>query len=1170
MRAFLTVFAIAFCAMASPDVHRLPLRFETTAGGLLVSHDGPYGVVLSPGSMTVVRDRDSVTARIVGADLGVRPQGVDPLAARANYLLGADAAHWRIGAPIFERAIYRSIYRGIDLVFHGSGGNVEYDFRVAPGADPRCIALEISGASALRIDADGSLAATTPSGEIRWKRPEVYQLDGGARQPVAGRFQLRGHRVTFALGRYDRSRELVIDPVLVYGTYLGGNDNDATRGIAVDASGNFYVTGYTFSTNLQTSGSVLQSSYHGGTMQADIGGDAFVAKYAASGALVYLTYLGGSGDDIGAAIAVDSSGNAYITGSTASSNFPKVGGYPAGYSGGGGNPMLTTFGDAFVAKLNPAGTALVYSLFLGGAQDDKGTAIAVDSAGNAYVGGTTLSANFPTRNPAFSTYKGVGGQPSLGGGAPLLNNGDGFVAKINAAGSDLAYSTYLGGSLDDSVTSIAIDPSGNAYVGGATLSKDFPVAGAFQAQFAGAASVSAQPVILTGDGFVTKLDATGKVSYSTYLGGPADDAVMGIAVDSAGEAYVAGFTSSSNLPGVAAGLQKTFKGPATVTGSRGFVWGDGFAAKLTSTGSLAWTTYLGGSNDDAAMAIALDAAGNAYVGGFTNSNTDFPLTADAIQHTYGGTRPAETDDTGDAFIAKISADGKTLLYSSYFGGTYDETIAGVALDAQGSVYVTGGTTSRNLPVTTNAAQRTFAGEDGIIQTESVGESFVAVFSGLGVVSPSITSVLNGATQDNRLSPGTAATVLGSNLPTDVSAGAKLGSQSITASFASATQWNVFIPTTASAGATTIQIGTSAPFNITLAAYAPALFTVAGSSGIVVGTHAGGGSISAASPAIGGETIQVSATGLGAGTAPITVTVGGAAATNVSATAGKDGIWQVTLTLPGSLAAGNQPVVLSVGGANSNTVSLPVGAVTGPVITAVQNGATFQAGIVANSWLTIRGVNLASQTDSWNNAIVNGQLPTSLDGVSVSVGGMPAYVNYISPTQINVVAPNLPAGPAAVTVTNQNVTTPAFASTASVYGPGFFLLPGNYAVATHQDYSLAVKNGTFSVTTVAAKPGDVIILWGAGFGPTSPSAPVGQLLPVSAFSSASPVTVTFTPVAGGPSTSATVYGAAMAPSYAALYQVAIQVPSPLADGDYSVVATVSGASSPVSTLLTVQN
>src|ERR1035438_3748513 len=362
----------------------------------------------------------SVVTKLAGANLASRPQGAAPLTATATYLIGQDPAGWRTGRPLFARAVYHGVYRGVDLVFHGDAGALEYDFVVPPGATPRRIALDISGASGVLLASDGALLIATPAGGIRWNKPVVYQWTDGVRQPVAGAFALHGRRVTFALGPYDHSRDLVIDPTLTYATYLGGNDNESSRGVAVDASGNIYVTGFTFSLNLPVTSGAFQTAYHGGSPQSDTGGDAFVAKYTPAGALVYVTYLGGGkgvnspvgADDAGDAIAVDSAGNAYVTGYTSSLDFPIVkGSYQTTFGGQTANQNLGPFGDAFVAKLNPTGTALVYSTYLGGSGDERGTAIAVDSKGNAYVGGDTLSANFPTKNPYQSSFKGSGGSP---------------------------------------------------------------------------------------------------------------------------------------------------------------------------------------------------------------------------------------------------------------------------------------------------------------------------------------------------------------------------------------------------------------------------------------------------------------------------------------------------------------------------------------------------------------------------------------------------------------------------------------------------------------------------------------------------------------------------------------------------------------------------------------
>ncbi len=599
------------------------------------------------------------------------------------------------------------------------------------------------------------------------------------------------------------------------------------------------------------------------------------------------------------------------------------------------------------------------------------------------MGGTTLSTNFPTANAFQTTNKGSGGSaPFLGAGTPpYMLNGDGFVTALNPSGSGLLFSTYLGGTLDDGVTAIAVDSAGNVYAGGFTLSNNFPVQAGFQTKYGGAASNAAQPVISTGDGFVAKFTSAGKLSYATYLGGSGDDMVMGLAVDAQGAVYVTGATTSSDFPGISANAaQKVLAGPTAIHNLTGFVWGDAFVAKLAPAGNaLAYATYLGGNNDDAGMAIAVDAAGDAIVGGFAMS-TNLPVTSDALQKTWagGGNLQFFTDPTGDGFLAKVSPDGSSFLYLSYYGGESSEAITALALDGQGNVIAAGNTTSTKLPVTANAAQRNFGGQSSETPTETTGDAFVAIFSGL-----------------------------------------------------------------------------------------------------------------------------------------------------------------------------------------TSSVAAPV-----PVITDVENGASFQTGLAANAWFTIKGSLLSTVTDTWDKAIVNGALPTKLDGVTVTVGGKPAYIYYVSPTQINAVAPDVPSGTAQVVVSNSIGTSLATSVTAGIYGPAFFqwVAPNNtlYAVATRTDFTLAVKDGTFAVPTVAAKPGDVIILWGTAFGPTNPPTPVGVTAPASA-PTADPVTVT---VGGTPAQVYTGVGY-LSQGYAAVYQIAITVPN-LSDGDYPVVATIKGASSPSFTMLTIKH
>jgi hypothetical protein len=507
------------------------------------------------------------------------------------------------------------------------------------------------------IDAERNLVLHTSGGDVVEHAPVVYQEVNGQRQTVAGRFVLGGnHQVGFQVGRYDHSKPLVIDPVLSYSTFLGGKANDRGSAIAVDSSGNAYITGYTNSSNFPTKGPFQPSS--GG------GADVFVTKLNATGtALVYSTYVGGSNNDIGNAIAVDSAGNAYVTGSTASANFPTMSPLQAHLKGSE---------DAFLLKLNPAGTALAYSTFLGGSGLDVAYGIAVDGSGDAYVTGTTGSTDFPTTPGAYQTTN------------PGPTFVEAFVAHVNATGSSLVYATYLGGDFGAHGTSIAVDGSGNAYVTGNTSSTNFATAGAYQTVY--------------GDAFVAKLNAAGTaLVYATYLGGSGDDRGLGIAVDGAGNAYVTGVTASTNFP--------TLNAYQPVYGGNG----DAFVTEFNASGSaLLYSTYLGGNGSDDSPgnggAIAVDASGNIYVTGSTSS-TNFP-TLNAFQPTYGG--------GGDAFVAKINPSQSgtaSLVYSSYLGGSGgggDEGY-GIAVDGSGNAYLTGETTSTDFPTTTNAFQTRFGG-----------------------------------------------------------------------------------------------------------------------------------------------------------------------------------------------------------------------------------------------------------------------------------------------------------------------------------------------------------------------------------------------------------------------------------------------------------------------------
>ena len=609
--------------------------------------------------------------KVVGSSSAPRLVGLDELPGKSNYFLGNDPKKWRTNVPSYSRVRYENVYAGVDLIYYGSQGQLEYDFVVAPGSAPDAITLGFEGTDEMAIDPQGNLVLSIGSGEVSLHKPVVYQEVDGVRRVIQGGYALKeGNRVGFQVAAYDADKPLVIDPTLAYSTYLGGSSADGAffflpTGIAVDAGGNAYVTGGTASTDFPTTT---------GSSQTASGGDfdVFVTKLSPTGStLVYSTYLGGSGTDVGTAIAVDTSGNAYVTGQT-NGSFPTTTG-----------AFQTAFGSGskhvFVTKFDSTGSTLVYSTYLGGGSGtDASAAITVDASGNAYVTGSTNSATFPTTTGAFQTVCG--------------GCNDAFVTKFNSVGSALVYSTYLGGSNGDSGSGIAVDSSGNAYVTGSTGSTNFPTTtGAFQTIFGGGSN----------DAFVTKLNPTGSgLIYSTYLGGSSQDApfpsnTVRIAIDSAGNAYVTGATNSANFPTTVGAFQ------SALGGGSGF---DVFLSKLNPMGSaLVYSTYLGGSGFDGGYSIAVDSAGNAYITGQANS-TDFP-TASPIQASPGGGE--------DAFVAKFNPTGSALVYSTYLGGSssgaIDEFGSGIAVDTVGNAYVTGMTDSTDFPTTAGAFQTTFGG-----------------------------------------------------------------------------------------------------------------------------------------------------------------------------------------------------------------------------------------------------------------------------------------------------------------------------------------------------------------------------------------------------------------------------------------------------------------------------
>jgi hypothetical protein len=581
-------------------------------------------------------------------------RGESVLPGKTNYLLGRDPSGWQTDIPTYRKVRCNRVYPGVDLVYYGNQKQLEYDLVVAPGADPASIILKFEGAERLTVDRTGSLVVRLSHGTVQWRSPLAYQMVRGQRLRVASRFVLIGrNRAAFAVGRYDRQLPLVIDPVFVYSTYFGGHLDVFGNGIAIDRDGSAYVTG--------------QTNYDlGAAAGAPLAPAGYVVKLDATGRLVYATYIGL--DVFGAAIAVNGNFEAHVVGNTTTTKLPVVHGFQNRISNDPNGP-----GAGFLMKINAAGNGLLYSTYIGGSDGDFPNAIALGRDGTAYVAGRTLSADFPTVAPFQSALHGYS---------------DGFVARIDTTRSgaaSLLYSTFLGGSLYEGIAGIAVDADGEFYVGGITASADFPTVAPFQSMLRGREN-----------GFVSAFSADGsRLLYSTYLGGAGYDAVNGLVADAHKHVYLVGQTGSLDFP-VRNPIQATFGGSlsdafsaeidcsavgdaslvySTYLGGSasdyGFgigidVWGnacitgysydgsanppnsDVFVAKIRNGGgSLLFGSQFGGSTTDDGLAIAVDASGNAYVTGITESS-NFPVTPNAYQNHKSSTDEPYPHD--DAFI----------------------------------------------------------------------------------------------------------------------------------------------------------------------------------------------------------------------------------------------------------------------------------------------------------------------------------------------------------------------------------------------------------------------------------------------------------------------------------------------------------------------------------------
>lgn len=767
-------------ARVSSALSNLPLMFEPNVGqsGRDVkflargfgSHGLGYGVFLTEDGATLsllagndsgTKEKDSraglrvetLRMKLAGSNPHALVSGISPLPGKSNYLIGNNPALWHRNVPQFSRVRYENVYPGIDLVFYGNQGQMEYDFQVAPGSDPAQAELQFEGSKRIELK-DGSVILHAGSGSVHLRAPHIYQRVDGREQPVEGRFEMRAaNRVGFAIGAYDRSRELVIDPVLDYSTYFGGSGDELSTSVAVDGSGNIYLSGSTTSPNLPVSTTPFQSTLKGAQ-------NVYVLKINVGGTSIgYLTYLGGSGTDSPAGIAVDASGNAYLAGTTSSANFPTTptNAYQA-------VPLAGSTGSShvFVTALSLAGSTLNYSSYLSGNGTDVASGVAIDASQNVFVTGTTTSTNSSSSNGGSSNDQFPASYPPETLAYQQYSRAaiQFFVTKVNTAAfgiGSIPYSTYFGGGTPSNGAAvgggIAVDGTGNVYFSGTTnflftgqsSATDFPILDAYQPCLDTAPpAINTNPQSCTytttptaTDAFVAKLNpnvSTGsQLIWSTYFGGAGTDSSTGVAIDTgAANVFIVGTTNSPNITP----LNYNFGGyqaclntaPGVTACTTADTDTDAFVARFnnlapTSTNTttdvlaLSYFSYLGGTGNDAGLAIAVDSADDALLTGWTQS-TDFPIFPNSTSNPLCTTSSpcvlqGALKGTQDAFFAHLTANATSGqnaqgAYATYFGGTGINQGTSIAIDNNSNVYVAGNTNATDFQ-TQNPLQAANAG-----------------------------------------------------------------------------------------------------------------------------------------------------------------------------------------------------------------------------------------------------------------------------------------------------------------------------------------------------------------------------------------------------------------------------------------------------------------------------
>jgi uncharacterized protein (TIGR03437 family) len=990
---------------AAANYGKLPLSFEpnhgqTDPGVQFLSRGAGYTIFLSPASATFALRRNGdgpavVRMDLLGASAETALQPQDRLPGVTNYLMGGTRGEWPTNLPTYAKARAQNIYPGIDLVYYGTQGQLEYDFVLAPGADPSQISMKFAGAIPV-VDASGDLvlplAAKSGPSDIRLHQPVLYQLVQGVRQPVSGGFAIaaESHEVTFQAGSYDHSRELVIDPVLIYSSYLGGSNISQINGMAVDVAGDIYVTGATEATNYPTTAGVIQTTCPLGNTQlgAPAGvpkcgeGEsgtpaAFVSKISADGqTLLYATYLGGGGNgaagDYGTGIAVDASDNAWVVGLTTSNDFPITANAYLSYC----NPVSQGFNfstdqnygeqsgcigndsrSAFLVQLNPTGTAELYGTFLGGSGDMATAQIVLDAAGNIYVAGSSLGDAVGTPAAVFA-YNGTYNYPTTASAYQphVLGSGfySSFVTELAPGGRSLLYSSMFGGPNQHTVTNALAVNAGKIFIGGYTRDPSLPTtAGALSKTCPSAGQTAAGPDTICDSGayqaFVAEFDPSksgaASLVFSTYLNGSSltqgneTSQVNALAADAAGNVYIGGYdtyTSPEGFPTTPGVLQ-----PTCLVATNSGECGTGFVTKLNSLGGLVWSTFYGSpstAGGEGVSEIALDSSDNVYIAANAQGLGDYPLNNGFQSFSGGG-----------AYITELSGNGSQVLFGSFYGGanTYP---TGLVVDASENIYLAG-YTNADLPLV------------DALQSNNYGGGFPeGFFAKIGAPVVAVTLVANAEGGSLTIAPNTWVEINGSNLAPDTrswaasdfvngqmptqldGAGVTMNGESTFIYYISPSQVNVLTPPDLAVGPVQVKVTSNgvavAAFTAQAQAASPSFFVFNGGP-YVAAVHADGSFIGPTSlypglttPAAPGEIVQIYANGFGS--------------TNVPVTSGSSSQSGSLSPLPvvkiGGVAASVQFAGLVAVGEYQFNVMVPSTLASGDqLITASYNGQTTQAG-----------------------------------------------------------------------------------------------------------------------------------------------------------------------------------------------------------------------------------